>query len=414
MSASQKLLRHLTSLTHADPAGELTTIPPTVESETAAKTLRRLVEPSDGSSSGSATATAKREQELDALLEPSSGNASTLCAAITCATSAIDLIERDEAADTAACGLLRWGHLRVNALQILLQLASSEARCVALLEATSDAAAATCVSLLASKASRTDREGVRTAANLLRNLAMPAASRPRLGAELSGLFPALIKHVPHPDPNTEAVVGAALRILVEGCQPNALKAALAASTGVVSGGGDGSLLEEGAGGSSSGSSSSSGTIAIAGSSSNGGGGAFVGFGRLIGVDLSKMHPFCRVELSRFIAICIGSVCASDGDGGSEQQHAAALASPEALGFAAFVLGSRHPGLHAEFCAALKAARKAQADADVADWVEKVAAFKVGVQGREMTIKAVLAELAAAGSVNKEAAALLEAPLAEVS
>ena len=410
MSASQKLLRHLTSLTHADPAGELTTIPPTVESETAAKTLRRLVEPSDGSSSGSATATAKREQELDALLEPSSGNASTLCAAITCATSAIDLIERDEAADTAACGLLRWGHLRVNALQILLQLASSEARCVALLEATSDAAAATCVSLLASKASRTDREGVRTAANLLRNLAMPAASRPRLGAELSGLFPALIKHVPHPDPNTEAVVGAALRILVEGCQPNALKAALAASTGVVSGGGDGSLLEEGAGGSSSGSSSSSGTIA--GSSSNGGGGgAFVGFGRLIGVDLSKMHPFCRVELSRFIAICIASVCATDG--GSEQ-HAAALASPEALGFAAFVLGSRHPGLHAEFCAALKAARKAQADADVADWVEKVAAFKVGVQGREMTIKAVLAELAAARSVAKEDAALLEAPAAEVS
>ena len=410
MSASQKLLRHLTSLTHADPAGELTTIPPTVESETAAKTLRRLVEPSDGSSSGSATATAKREQELDALLEPSSGNASTLCAAITCATSAIDLIERDEAADTAACGLLRWGHLRVNALQILLQLASSEARCVALLEATSDAAAATCVSLLASKASRTDREGVRTAANLLRNLAMPAASRPRLGAELSGLFPALIKHVPHPDPNTEAVVGAALRILVEGCQPNALKAALAASTGVVSGGGDGSLLEEGAGGSSSGSSSSSGTIA--GSSSNGGGGgAFVGFGRLIGVDLSKMHPFCRVELSRFIAICIASVCATDG--GSEQ-HAAALASPEALGFAAFVLGSRHPGLHAEFCAALKAARKAQADADVADWVEKVASCKVGVQGREMTIKAVLAELAAAGSVTKEDAALVEPALAEVS
>ena len=411
MSASQKLLRHLTSLTHADPAGELTTIPPTVESETAAKTLRRLVEPSDGSSSGSATATAKREQELDALLEPSSGNASTLCAAITCATSAIDLIERDEAADTAACGLLRWGHLRVNALQILLQLASSEARCVALLEATSDAAAATCVSLLASKASRTDREGVRTAANLLRNLAMPAASRPRLGAELSGLFPALIKHVPHPDPNTEAVVGAALRILVEGCQPNAIKAALAASTGVVSGGGDG-LLEEGAGGSSS-SSSSSNNGTMAGSSSNGGGGgAFVGFGRLIGVDLSKMHPFCRVELSRFIAICIASVCASDG--GSEQQHAAALASPEALGFAAFVLGSRHPGLHAEFCAALKAARKAQADADVADWVEKVAACKVGVQGREMTIKAVLAELAAAGSVAKEDAALVEAPAAELS
>ena len=412
MSASQKLLRHLTSLTHADPAGELTTIPPTVESETAAKTLRRLVEPSDGSSSGSATATAKREQELDALLEPSSGNASTLCAAITCATSAIDLIERDEAADTAACGLLRWGHLRVNALQILLQLASSEARCVALLEATSDAAAATCVSLLASKASRTDREGVRTAANLLRNLAMPAASRPRLGAELSGLFPALIKHVPHPDPNTEAVVGAALRILVEGCQPNALKAALAASTGVVSGGGGDGLLEEGAGGSSS-SSSSSNNGTMAGSSSNGGGGgAFVGFGRLIGVDLSKMHPFCRVELSRFIAICIASVCASDG--GSEQQHAAALASPEALGFAAFVLGSRHPGLHAEFCAALKAARKAQADADVADWVEKVASCKVGVQGREMTIKAVLAELAAARSVAKEDAALLEAPAAELS
>ena len=51
---------------------------------------------------------------------------------------------------------------------------------------------------------------------------------------------------------------------------------------------------------------------------------------------------------------------------------------------------------------------------MADWVEKVAAFKVGVQGREMTIKAVLAELAAARSVAKEDAALLEAPAAEVS
>ena len=45
-----------------------------------------------------------------------------------CGTAAIDVIERDATADTAACGLLRWGHLRVNALQVLLQLAGVEVR----------------------------------------------------------------------------------------------------------------------------------------------------------------------------------------------------------------------------------------------------------------------------------------------
>jgi hypothetical protein len=157
------LLRHLRGLDFTD--ATLAAVPPPVQAETAAKMLRRLCEPSaDG-------ATAQQQSEIEALL--ASDAASALCAAIVCATDAIDAIDRDESADTAACGMMRWGHLRVNALQVLLQLASSEARCAALLEQTGDAAATTCVTLLASHASRTDLEG--TSAAALAPLAPPRA-----------------------------------------------------------------------------------------------------------------------------------------------------------------------------------------------------------------------------------------------
>ena len=69
--------------------------------------------------------------------------------------------------------------------------------------------------VLSSAASRTDLEGVRTAATLLRNLAMPIASRTRLTAA-ADVLGVLRAHVAHRDPNTAAVVAAALRLLVEG------------------------------------------------------------------------------------------------------------------------------------------------------------------------------------------------------
>ena len=60
-------------------------------------------------------------------------------------------------------------------------------------------------------------QGVRISVNVLRNLAMPTANRPLLTAVDGGaIFFALLAHVGHRDPNTAALVGACLRLLVEG------------------------------------------------------------------------------------------------------------------------------------------------------------------------------------------------------
>ena len=382
------LLVHLTSLSCADPEGVLAAAPPPAEAEAAAKALSRLCEQP---ATPTASASAERERELAALLEGGGAALRTLCAAIKCATDAIDAIERDTTADTADCGLLRWGHLRVNALQVLLQLASSEARCVALVEQTDGGTAAACVELLASRASRTDREGTRTCANLLRNLAMPARNRPRLGA-LAGLFPALLKHVPHLDPNTEAVIAAAMRILVEGCPTNAVRAAQACALAREEGGGEGS-----------------------GEGGGEGGGAEV-FRRIVQADVARMHPFCRAELSRFIALCITAVCeTAPPEERPPPPVQLELASPAALGFAAFLLASRHAPLHHEFCAALRAARRAHEQAGSAHaWAERVGAIAVPVRGTEKPLREVLAELAAAGTVAAADASLADAPPAPVS
>jgi hypothetical protein len=128
--------------------------------------------------------------------------ARTLCRLVDAATDVIGTIAQAPGdVDTVECGLVAWGHLRVNALAIMLYTARDErasAELAQLTDAPSEFLAAqgpaqhtaagdpivpvACLRLLDSAASRTDLEGVRVAATLLRNLALPASGRLALGA----------------------------------------------------------------------------------------------------------------------------------------------------------------------------------------------------------------------------------------
>ena len=299
-----------------------TIAPPPDAAESALKGLRRLPEPADG-----ATAEQRRvgADALAALRAPGTeAHAKLLCAAVRRATAAIDAIDRDAAADTAAAGLTRWGHLRVNAASALLQLASTELASVELLERTDGAAAAACVGLLASRAARADAEGVRVGATLLRNLCMPRLSRARVGAlGPPAAADALLPHVGHREPAVAGVVAACLRLLVEGCDANAWKFARAGAA-------------------------SAGDAAAAPA-------AGAAFAPLTELELDKLHPFARAELARFVSLTIASVCGG-GDGGADDAAAQrALVSTAALRFGpCFLLSSRHATLHQEAAAALGA------------------------------------------------------------
>ena len=385
------LVANLTNLTHVDGSGAL--VPPPVPAETASKGLRKLC--------GSTTSAEASPEQAEigkaalAVLREDDAASSVLCAAIRVATSAIDAIDKRPDADVAEAGLLRWGHLRVNALQVLLHLASSEAGCAQLLERTSDGAATACVALLLSNASRSDMEGVRTAANILRNLSMPTGSRPRLGA-LADIYEALLKHVAHRDPNTGAVAGAALRILVEGCPANAVRAARAAAPEAASSGGGG-----GGGGGGDGS-----------DGDGGGGGArggeadadVDGFAPVLAADITKMHPFCRVELARFLCATIAL-----GAGGTTASQQRRLTSVAVLQFALFLLASKQAPLHLEACTALKAARLLRRGQPVVRrpaW--PVAVLTVPSPDGERPLPQVLQALVDAGTISAEDCALLTA------
>ena len=156
-----------------------------------------------------------------------------------------------------------WTQLRVDALMCLLEAASSEERCLALVEQTegdgSIGVASSCLLVLAAAAAAVPSEGVdagpgegvdesesgsdggavRIAANTLRNLALPLANRLVIGAlrlpigAIEGAVATrdalhiLLRHVGHRSPNTAALVAACLRVLVESCAPNALRFARA-------------------------------------------------------------------------------------------------------------------------------------------------------------------------------------------
>ena len=94
------------------------------------------------------------------------------------------------------------------------------------------------------------------------------------------------------------------------------------------------------------------------------------------LDLAKLHPHARAELARFVCLTIAGawttavtaaaaaatagVATADAAGSRPDaaQLAAltALTTRPALDFGCFQLASRHPGLHREACAALRAAR----------------------------------------------------------
>ena len=157
-----------------------------------------------------------------------------------------------------------WTQLRVDALMCLLEAASSEERCLALVEQTegdgSVGVASSCLLVLAAAAAAavpsegvdagpgegvdkseggSDGGAVRIAANTLRNLALPLANRLVIGAlrlpigAIEGTVATcdalhiLLRHVGHRSPNTAALVAACLRVLVESCAPNALRFARA-------------------------------------------------------------------------------------------------------------------------------------------------------------------------------------------
>ena len=294
--------------------------PPGSSAEGAGKGLRKLCEaPAEHDGLAGATKALCASPHI----------ARVLCATVATCTAAIDSIDADKQLDLAASGLVAWGHLRANALAVLLHMASSEERCRELLDATEQLAgtveqwkpgghiAATCAAVLSSAASRTDLEGVRIAATLLRNLAMPLASRTRLTAA-ADVLGVLRAHVAHRDPNTAAVVAAALRLLVEGAPSNA--ALLAASSPEP-------------------------------------------FAPLLALELTQLHPHARAELARFVCLTItgawAAATASGPEGGPAAAQLAALSAlvtRPALDFGCFLLASRHPGLHREACAALRAAR----------------------------------------------------------
>ena len=282
---------------HAPPA------PPPPASDKAAKWIRQICSADQTQQPGMA------ESAISALCAPDASAARVLSTVVANATVAIEAIDADQELDPAACGLLPWGHMRLNALAVLLLMASGEQRCRDLLALVCKP----CVRVLASDASRTDFEGVRLAATLVRNLAMPAPNRPTLGeADAVG---ALCRHVGHRDPNTAVVVAVALRLLVEATPANAARQI------------GNSTTEQGP------------------------------FAPILAVDLTKLHPHARAELARFVCLTVsGAWSGSRGLGAFDASQLQQLTSAPALEFGAFLLASRHPMLHREACAALRAAR----------------------------------------------------------
>jgi hypothetical protein len=76
-----------------------------------------------------------------------------------------------------------------------------------------------------------------------------------------------------------------------------------------------------------------------------------------------MHPFCRVELARFISLSLTACARAPPESRPSAAELAQIASVDGLRFAAFVLGSKHAPLHAEFVGALRAAHAAHTAAD---------------------------------------------------
>uniref|UniRef100_A0A7S0ITF7 Protein HGH1 homolog n=1 Tax=Calcidiscus leptoporus TaxID=127549 RepID=A0A7S0ITF7_9EUKA len=278
-------------------------------------------------------------------------NARTLYGVVALASANIDAIDADVNADTASAGLLLWGHARKNALACLVCIASNEARCKRLVLCNTDtvegpgvgsspgpSVCGCCVDILHSRASRADMEGLRLSTNLLRNVSMPAANRAAVGA-VGGAITGLLEQVSHKEPNVAALVAATLRLLVQGCDLNATRAASVPSV----------------------------------------------FGRILDLDMTRLHPHARAELARFICLTIAHADASSLN--------ESVLDMRALRFGAFLLGSKYPELHREAVSALRVARNRMDCGWIGDGIT------VPVAGSETLLPQVLRALVDAGSLS---------------
>ena len=97
--------------------------PPAVAAETAGKGLRQLL--SKGQDADASEAQVQMARAAVVELFASDADGKLLCSWISEATSTIHKIDAAPEVDTASAGLARWGHMRVNLLAALLQMASS-------------------------------------------------------------------------------------------------------------------------------------------------------------------------------------------------------------------------------------------------------------------------------------------------
>jgi len=377
----------------------------------AASGLLRLLQ--QASSSESAAKRTMGEQAMAALTTAT--GATCVCRSVEIATAALD--DQAQAAAAAGSGSASaaapspaageeetpppWSRMRADALLCLLEMASSEERCVALVEQTD--VASVCLSVLNRDTGEAEAEAVHVAANVLRNLALPLANRPVIGAlrfpiaatEDAGATRdathVLLRHVGHRVPSTAALVAGCLRVLTEKCVPNARRFASAHAAAPHD--------------------------------------AFVPLLALrleSEMRVGKPLAFARVDLCRFVASVLVAVCDVDVSGGDVAAVAPGvqrgLVSEASLGFAAFLLSTRHASLHREGCAALLASTlpfgvppctTPQADADDAprlaspDWPGHT--VEVAVDGEMVSLSTLLRKHVAAGSLTMDECAPMLRP-----
>ena len=212
----------------------------------AAKGLEKVLQQADRPAHDTGSQRRIGEETLEALAG-SADYATLLCRAITCATATVATLDATEVVTVdggeGSSPARAWFELRTSVLACLVCCSCSEERACALLEGTelpgSRGAASVCLDLLAERSSTGDTDGIRTAATLLRQLALPLLSRERIGALRSEVHAAsdgvatiqsgasalhvLIRHAGVREPNATASIAACLRVLVLDCPQNAIR-----------------------------------------------------------------------------------------------------------------------------------------------------------------------------------------------
>ena len=374
--------------------------PPSAAASTSALELARIVQHEE---STEASAEERRDARQSVkLLAESSEHVRCMCRAITVATSALR-----SAMDDSVAG---WTALRLNLLNVLMQLATSEERCVSLVHSTeaggelgiasvcllvlrSEAASVVRISSAAADPAQSERDqpasssdgatpdAVLVAASLLRNLSLAAACRRVIGelrgeegTELHALRD-LMALVDVRDASTAGQIAACLRLLVEKTPANAVE--YVASVHGEAGGAAGGAADGEAGG------------ALA---------------PLLDLKLpterrvGRAITFARVDFSRFASLLLAACCA-DGSGLPAEAQRALVTASALQDLAAFLLTTRHKVLHAEAVAALRTSKLPFAADEQGSWPG--GAVTVQLEERQVPLHEALARLIASGSLTAE-------------